>query len=76
MSVSIDNITYKEEKDFRRSIERMLKIAKLKPDSVISLTSHQISSYEWGITRERLEYVLKFAKALGLKFYTYKELTQ
>jgi peptidoglycan/xylan/chitin deacetylase (PgdA/CDA1 family) len=73
-SKSIDNTRYKTDREFKNNVARMLKLAKLNSDTVISLTSHMIGGDDWGITPERLEYVLRMCQKLNLKFYTYKEL--
>jgi hypothetical protein len=38
---------------------------------ILPLTSHIISSANWGITPHRLEYILKTAGDLQLNFYRY-----
>ena len=72
-SKSIDNIKYKSDSGFKREISKMIRLAK-KQGKIISLTSHRISSYIWGITPERLEYVLAKCQKQGLTFYRYKDL--
>ena len=72
-SMSIDNIRYKSEVSFKLMIDNRLSIAK-KNKSIALLTSHQISSEDWGITTERLEYLLNRGQEMELKFFTYKEL--
>jgi len=73
-SISIDNIKYGTDREFTDDIERMLQSIKFEPNSVIPLTSHSISSDKWGITRERLEILLKICQDMNLRVYTYKEL--
>ena len=68
---SIDNIAYRSEIIFRRSISRILRGAKIS-GNIVALYSHDISYSDWGITPDRLEFVLRKAKNLGLTFYTYK----
>ena len=72
-SKSIDNIKYKSDATFKRKINKMVRLAK-KQGKIISLTSHRISGYIWGITPERLEYVLAKCQEHGLTFYRYKDL--
>jgi len=72
-SKSIDNIIYKSEADFRKAIDNMIILAKER-GKIIALTSHRISGYDWGITPERLEYVLAKCQEHGLTFYRYKDL--
>jgi peptidoglycan/xylan/chitin deacetylase (PgdA/CDA1 family) len=72
-SKSIDNIRYKSEKWFRWQIYRMLKSAKMQ-GKIVPLTTHDISGDGWGITPERLEYVLQKCHEYGLTFYRYKDL--
>jgi peptidoglycan/xylan/chitin deacetylase (PgdA/CDA1 family) len=72
-SASIDNIRYKSEINFRLAINNMLQSAK-DYGKIITLTSHQISDDEWGITSDRLGYVLKKCQKYGLTFYRYNDL--
>jgi peptidoglycan/xylan/chitin deacetylase (PgdA/CDA1 family) len=72
-SRSIDNITYSSKFAFNNMIDSILLMTKRRK-TIAVLTSHQINSEDWGITTERLEYVLKKGKEIGLKFYTYKDL--
>jgi peptidoglycan/xylan/chitin deacetylase (PgdA/CDA1 family) len=72
-SKSIDNIKYKSEIYFQSSIDNMLQSAK-HYGKIITLTSHKISDDEWGITSERLEYVLNKCQEYGLTFYRYNDL--
>jgi peptidoglycan/xylan/chitin deacetylase (PgdA/CDA1 family) len=72
-SRSIDNVNYSTEHYYENMINMVLMEAKMEK-TIAVLTSHQISSADWGITTERLEYVLKKGKELGLNFYTYKDL--
>jgi peptidoglycan/xylan/chitin deacetylase (PgdA/CDA1 family) len=72
-SISIDNIRHTSEKGFRWTINKMLKAAK-RQGKIATLTSHNISGDGWGITPERLEYVLQKCREYGLTFYRYKDL--
>jgi hypothetical protein len=72
-SKSIDNIDYKSETKFNKNINRMLQSTK-KSGKILSLTSHRISGADYGITPERLEYVLEKSQEFGLFFYRYKDL--
>ena len=75
-SISIDNIMYRlaayNRDDFYTSIDAMLKSAK-ENESIIVLTSHSISDNDWGITPERLEYILRKGRDYGLRFYRFKD---
>ncbi|ULQ59642.1 polysaccharide deacetylase family protein [Brucepastera parasyntrophica] len=73
-SISIDNIVYKNNREYERNISRMLKLAKMKENNIVPITSHRIDDSDWGITPERLEYLLRSCKELNLRFYTYKDL--
>jgi peptidoglycan/xylan/chitin deacetylase (PgdA/CDA1 family) len=73
-SMSIDNINYPGDGEFKKTMERILKIVKLSANNVVPVTSHAISNDDWGITRGRLEWLLKKCSELNLRFYTYKEL--
>jgi len=83
-SASIDNIVYIKKKFltdkikllqdilFRYDINRKVKYAK-KHGKILLLHTHNISGDDWGITTERLEYVLQLCKKHGLKFHTFKD---
>ena len=71
-SVSIDNIYYRSERQFQNTIDRML-IRTRNNGKIIVLTSHGINSGKWGITPERLEYILKKGKEYGITFYKFKD---
>ena len=73
-SKSIDNVIYKQETNFQNDITQLLEFAKENQNSVILLTSHNIGSNDWGITKERLEFILKKCVEYDMKFYTYKDL--
>jgi len=64
---------FPSEVQFRCDIWRMVKCAK-KTGKIIILTSHNISTDNYAITPERLEYVLKTSQKKGLRFYTFKDL--
>ena len=73
ISKAIDNIVIRDEHDFNRLITLMLRTVKfLEADLVLPLTTHDISdTADWGITPRRLEFLLKTAAELDLKFYRY-----
>jgi peptidoglycan/xylan/chitin deacetylase (PgdA/CDA1 family) len=75
ISKAIDNIIYAEDDDFERSIHLMLLTAKfIDGDMVIPFTTHDISDKaQWGIKPGRLEYLLKTAGELKLRYYTYRD---
>jgi peptidoglycan/xylan/chitin deacetylase (PgdA/CDA1 family) len=75
-SVSIDNIKYKSDEEFRDDIMRMLKIIKAGNDSIIPLTSHAISDDDWGIKKGRLEYLLRKCAELNVRFYRYRDFSE
>jgi hypothetical protein len=62
------------EDHFDRDITMMLRTVKfLDGDWVLPLTTHDISNAAWGISRRRLEFLLKTASELGLVFYRYSD---
>ena len=69
----IDNECFTSELQFRWVINKMLYQARFNEGTVVSLYSHGVEWGDWCISPERLEYVLKKAKALNLEFYTYNE---
>jgi peptidoglycan/xylan/chitin deacetylase (PgdA/CDA1 family) len=72
-SKAVDNTVIKGEENFDRLISVMLRTAGFL-DMVLPLTSHDISdTAQWGITPRRLEYLLKTASDLGLRFYVYRD---
>ncbi|MDR1899122.1 MAG: polysaccharide deacetylase family protein [Treponema sp.] len=73
VSKAIDNIIYRNDGDFEREIALMLLAAKfIGGNSVVPFTTHDISdSADWGIKPRRLEYLLKTAQYLNLRFYRY-----
>jgi peptidoglycan/xylan/chitin deacetylase (PgdA/CDA1 family) len=72
-SKSIDNIVYKDEEKFEADIALMLRTVKfLGGDGIVPLTTHTIAdNADWGISPRRLEYILKTAADLKLRFYRY-----
>jgi hypothetical protein len=72
-SKSIDNTQYKNDEAFKADIRAMLRVVKFS-GGVLPLTTHTIAANAaWGITPERLEYLLKTAVELKLKFYRYRD---
>jgi hypothetical protein len=73
ISKAIDNTVIKGEENFDRFISVMFRTAGFL-DMVLPVTSHDISDDAlWGITPRRLEYLLKTASDLGLRFYVYRD---
>ena len=74
-SRSIDNTVIRGEENFNREIRLMLRTVKfLDSPLVLPLTTHDISdTAEWGISRRRLEFLLKTASELALAFYRYSD---
>jgi hypothetical protein len=74
-SRAIDNTVIKEDEAFDRYVALMFRTVKfLGGDSILPLTTHDISaSAAWGISPRRLEYALKTARDLNLKFYRYSD---
>jgi hypothetical protein len=70
-SKSIDNNQYKSNAEFEADINAMFASIKLS-GGVLPLTTHTIAAEAvWGISPDRLEYLLKTAVEMGLKFYRY-----
>jgi hypothetical protein len=70
-SKSIDNNQYENDAEFEADISDMLASIKLS-GGVLPLTTHTIAAdAAWGISPDRLEYLLKTAVEMGLKFYRY-----
>jgi peptidoglycan/xylan/chitin deacetylase (PgdA/CDA1 family) len=70
-SKSIDTIQYKSDAEFEADINAMLTAVK-SGGGILPLTTHTIAAEAaWGISPARLEYLLKTAAELGLKFYRY-----
>jgi peptidoglycan/xylan/chitin deacetylase (PgdA/CDA1 family) len=70
-SKSIDNIQYKTDAEFKADINAMLMTVQ-SDGGILPLTTHTIAAEaDWGISPDRLEYLLKTAAELGLKFYRY-----
>lgn len=70
-SKSIDNNQYKDDAEFEADISDMFTSIKLS-GGFLPLTTHTIAAEApWGISPDRLEYLLKTAAELELKFYRY-----
>jgi hypothetical protein len=70
-SKSIDNIQYKSDAEFEADIKAMLMTIQ-SGGGILPITTHTIAAdAPWGISPARLEYLLKTAAELGLKFYRY-----
>ena len=75
VSKAIDNIIYPDNQKFEDDIRLILLVTKFSGSSIIPFTSHDLSdTAKWGIKPSRLEFLLKTAQELKLKFYTYREL--
>jgi peptidoglycan/xylan/chitin deacetylase (PgdA/CDA1 family) len=74
-SKSLDNTIYKDDADFDRAVGLMFRIVKfIGGDTVVPLTTHTIADdAAWGIKPQRLEYILKTARDLRLRFYRYSD---
>jgi peptidoglycan/xylan/chitin deacetylase (PgdA/CDA1 family) len=70
-SVSIDNTVYKTDAEFDAALTMMLRAAKF-IGGVVPLTTHTIEEdADWGISPRRLEFLLKTAQDLKMRFYRY-----
>jgi peptidoglycan/xylan/chitin deacetylase (PgdA/CDA1 family) len=76
-SKSLDNTIYKNDAEFDRAVDLMFRVVKfIGGDTVLPLTTHTIADdAAWGIKPQRLEYILKTARDLRLKFYRYSDFT-
>ena len=74
-SQAIDNILYKEDGDFERRLGLILRVIKfLGPETIAAFTTHDISdTASWGIKPARLEFFLRSARDLKLRFYRYRD---
>jgi peptidoglycan/xylan/chitin deacetylase (PgdA/CDA1 family) len=77
ISKAIDNTVIQGDENFQRTILMMLRTVKFLNDGqVLPLTTHIISdTAAWGISPNRLEFLLKTAMDLQLKFYRYCDFT-
>ncbi|MDR1587385.1 MAG: polysaccharide deacetylase family protein [Treponema sp.] len=75
ISKAIDNIVYEDDREFEREIGLMLLAAKfIGGGKIVPFTSHDISNKaDWGIKPKRLEYTLRTARDLGLRFYVFRD---
>jgi peptidoglycan/xylan/chitin deacetylase (PgdA/CDA1 family) len=74
-SKSIDNTVLQNDDDFFKTIDALFERAAVERGSLVPLTTHTIDDRaQWGIRPDRLEYILKRAGELGLRFYTYADL--
>jgi hypothetical protein len=75
-SKSVDNVLFKQDKDFMAEIDSMLRTLKfIGRGLILPLSSHTISeSADWGIKPHRLEYILQTARDLQLHFYRYRDI--
>lgn len=72
----MDNSYFDSDLHFKLVVNKMLYQARWQEGTVVALYSHGIESGEWCITPERLEYILKRARQLGMEFYTFKDLQE
>jgi len=72
---AIDNTVIRGDENYRKTVLSMLRTVKFLDDQrILPLTTHDINDdAAWGITAERLEFLLKSAVDLKLKFYGYDE---
>ena len=72
ISKAIDNTVIPDDAKFESDIRLMLLAAKFTGSHIVPFTTHDISdTAQWGIKPGRLEFVLKTAQELKLRFYTY-----
>ena len=73
-SRAIDNTVITGEEHFDLLIRSMLMTVQFLDDGrILPLTSHAISEAAWAISPRRLEFLLKTAADLGLRFYLYRD---
>ena len=75
-SKALDNILFKQDKDFEATVDIMFRTIKFIGENLIlPLTTHIISDdADWGIKPHRLRYLLQSANDLQLNYYRYKDL--
>lgn len=73
-SLSIDNINYDSQEEFEERITKILTELKAGDARAVSLYSHAIEGGNWCVSEEKLEFLFKTAKEMGLEFYTFQEL--
>jgi len=74
ISRAIDNTVLQGEENFENTIRIMLRTVKFMDKNwVLPLTSHDISNGSWAIRHRRLEFLLKTAVELRLKFYKFSD---
>jgi len=75
VSAALDNVIYTDSVKFENDIHLMLLAAKFTGNSIVPFTTHDISdTAQWSIKPNHLEFLLKTARELKLKFYTYNDL--
>jgi peptidoglycan/xylan/chitin deacetylase (PgdA/CDA1 family) len=76
VSKALDNILYKEDAAFEAALTLMLRTVKFMGGThILPLTTHDISETAlWGISPQRLHFLLQTARDLGLRFYRYQDL--
>jgi peptidoglycan/xylan/chitin deacetylase (PgdA/CDA1 family) len=74
ISKAIDNTIYPDDSDYYRAMEMMLRSAAfLGEGAILPFTTHVIGDAAYGISPERLDYLLRRIQELGLKFYLYRD---
>ena len=74
VSKAIDNTIYRDNAKFENDIHKILLAAKFTGNHIVPFTTHEISDEaQWGIEIKRLEYLLKTAEELKMRFYTYDD---
>lgn len=74
-SMSIDNIHFDSDEQFRKEIRRHLKDLKAcDPGTIVSLFAHAIDDGQWCISEKRLEILFEEAQNLDIHFYTFQDL--
>ena len=70
----IDNHYFNSDEAFQARIDQILNELSNNVGAVTCVYSRAIENGEWCVTEERLEYLIRKADELGLKFYTFQEL--
>ena len=74
-SMSLDNANFESREQYEaRIVEILTVMSEAEEGAVVPVYSHAIGDGEWCVTEENLEFLLKKAKEMGLKFYTFQEL--
>lgn len=75
-AMPLDNTYFETQEQFEQRVTEVLSAVKDTKGIVVCMYSHAIGGGGWCISEEKLEFLLKKAQELGLKFYTFKDLQE